>query len=191
MARPDRSRQRSSGLQNEELKTIKRSARYPRVAVLLGVNQHYYIPLVICRSFSTIFTLIWAAQACLHIYHLVIQAPSVAVNEDAKSQRANTILTYRLQLVQVALSFVWVCHPSFTLHQLSQLQQCPESTTANIIPGRRSSLSLPPLRVLPHVPLALNVLPGRSPNSPYRPLSIPFPWLHASLPSDWRSHPTA
>ncbi|KAK5944547.1 Eukaryotic translation initiation factor eIF-1 [Knufia obscura] len=108
------SRRPNSIPQDEEPKTIKKSVRYPRVAVLLGVNQHYYIPLIICRSFSTIFALIWAAQACLQIYRLVRHGPDVV--DYKKAAQGNTILTYRLQIVQVALSFVWALQASYLSH---------------------------------------------------------------------------
>lgn len=89
--------------------TIAKSARYPRVAVLLGVNQHYYVPLLICRSFSTIFAFIWAIQACLQIYTLVRQDAEVedsAIDATTSSER---ILDHRLRVVQVTLAFAWVC----------------------------------------------------------------------------------
>jgi len=83
--------------------------------VLLGVNQHYYIPLIICRSFSTIFALVWAAQACLQIYRLW-DAPDARPDERGAHDIANvdTTLIHRLQLVQVALSFLWV---RYTAHR--------------------------------------------------------------------------
>jgi len=90
--------------------TIAKSARYPRVAVLLGVKQHYYVPLLVCRSFSTIFTFIWAVQACKQIYTLTKQN---AEPEDAIVDRSTTnerIFNHRLRVVQVALAFIWVRH---------------------------------------------------------------------------------
>ena len=78
--------------------TIVKSARYPRVAVLLGVNHQYYIPLLVCRSSSVLFVFSWASQACLLIHNLGYQdEPEVG------------ILNYRLRIAQTVLAFIWVC----------------------------------------------------------------------------------
>lgn len=87
---------------------IAKSARYPRVAVLLGVNQHYHVPLLICRSLSTIFALIWAAQACLSIYRSV----EVKATPFRELSTAQDVLTKRLHVTQVVLSFLWASFPA-------------------------------------------------------------------------------
>lgn len=85
--------------------TIIKSARYPRVAVLLGVHQQYYLPLLVCRSLSTIFAIVWAAQACYSIYALFTR-------DETRVQKRDTLivspLVYRLCITQIALSFLWV-----------------------------------------------------------------------------------
>lgn len=102
-------------------KTIAKSARYPRVAIVLGVNHRYHVPLLICRSLSTIFAIIWTGQACSAIHNLPdswwpdLLSPGQA--------HANTVLIHRLHVTQVGLSFLWVSIPSLYYHS-TRLQTC-------------------------------------------------------------------
>lgn len=122
----DASHRSSSIHHNDVPQTITKSARYPRVAVLLGISHRYYIPLLICRAFSIIFVFIWAVQASLQIWHLWHLWGERGGDKAYTSNEAHdSILLHHLRLVQFALSFVWVCHPCFP--SLVAVLQCPVS----------------------------------------------------------------
>lgn len=94
-------------------RTIMKSAKYPRVAVLLGVNKYYYIPLLVCRLFSTIFTLLWTAQAGLQLYRLS-QIQNGTPQEHPAGE--DSIMVHRLRVTQVALSFLWAIEAAYLSH---------------------------------------------------------------------------
>lgn len=97
----------SSVCQDHVPQTITKSARYPRVAVLLGISHYYYIPLLICRTFSIIFSFVWAIQASLQIWRLWNE--NKEDNLFPSNETHDSVLLHHLRLVQFALSFVWVC----------------------------------------------------------------------------------
>ena len=87
------------------------SARYPRVAVVLGVQPRWHIPLLLCRALSTISAAWWACQACFSIYQIVHQTET-SVAQYASSNGVHDLLenqTFRrIAIAQVCLSFLWV-----------------------------------------------------------------------------------
>lgn len=98
---------------NNVPETIVKSARYPRVAVLLGVNQQYHVPLLICRSSAVLFVFTWASQACLLISSLV--------SENGRKEPTISTLDYRLRIAQILLAFLWVCLAKETLLRVLML----------------------------------------------------------------------
>lgn len=99
------------GLEDTRRASVARSARYPRVAVLLGVQPHWHLPLLLCRGLSTISAAWWAGQTCISIYNLVYGTTSPQ-NEDQvrnlDSELVNNRTFRRLAVAQICLSFLWV-----------------------------------------------------------------------------------
>lgn len=77
--------------------TIAKSAKYPRVAVLLGVPKKWYIPLLLCRSLSTVFALWWAVTTTWNI-GVVVRGWDGGMGG----------VSFRLMVVQLGLAYLWV-----------------------------------------------------------------------------------
>lgn len=91
--------------------SVTRSARYPRVAVILGVPRKWHLPLLLCRSLSTVSALWWACQALLSIASIIRhqnQAVDHHVSGPAGHEVARHAMFRRLAIAQIALSFLWV-----------------------------------------------------------------------------------
>ncbi|RMZ77568.1 hypothetical protein DV737_g4254, partial [Chaetothyriales sp. CBS 132003] len=98
-----------------DAKTIKSSAlstRHPRVAVVLGVDHVWYIPLLLCRGLSITSAIWWACITLLNIdeiWDLRLQhGPSKGPDGvGAQTAAGRDMLCHRLLIAQVGLSFVW------------------------------------------------------------------------------------
>lgn len=80
--------------------SIAKSARYPRVAVLLGVSHRWYIPLLLCRSLSITSAIWWA---CCAVYAIC----SLPNSKNDGDDRVDVFGT-RVAIAQIVLSFLWV-----------------------------------------------------------------------------------
>lgn len=93
--------------------SISRSARHPRVAVILGVPSKWHIPLLLCRSLSTVSALWWACQTLISIanviYHPVHESESEYLKYDSSGHEVVSHWVFRrLAIAQISLSFLWV-----------------------------------------------------------------------------------
>lgn len=92
------------------IQSVARSARYPRVAVILGVPSKWHIPLLLCRSLSTISAIWWVCQTLLSIYRIAyhpqtdLRLKDSYFDHDIISNRTFK----RVAVAQVCLSFLWV-----------------------------------------------------------------------------------
>lgn len=87
------------------------SARYPRVAVVLGVQPQWHLPLLLCRALSTVSAAWWACQTLVSIYRVRYgtlpmgnDRPDYAPEAHLPTSRMIT----RMATAQIALSFLWV-----------------------------------------------------------------------------------
>lgn len=91
--------------------SISRSARYPRVAVILGVPRQWHIPLLLCRSLSTVSALWWACQTLISIANVIYHPVQESEHHKCHSS-GHEIVSYwmfrRLAVAQITLSFLWV-----------------------------------------------------------------------------------
>jgi hypothetical protein len=105
--------------------SIARSARYPRVAVVLGVGKKWYIPLLLCRALSTSSAIWWSSAITLQVYklwtgHFKVSEKMGTLATDASEPFG--LLCHRLLVAQVVLSYVWVSlHLSFSQNTLVAL----------------------------------------------------------------------
>jgi len=81
---------------------IARSARYPRVAVFLGVNKKWHVPLLLCRMLSTVSAIWWASNSLFRLYGFFANG-SVKCPVEGKEG-----LTHCLAVTQIGLAFIWV-----------------------------------------------------------------------------------
>lgn len=91
--------------------SVSRSARYPRVAVILGVPRQWHIPLLLCRSLSTVSALWWACQTLISIYNVIylpVQAAEYHECHSVDHEIASHWIPRRLVIAQISLSFLWV-----------------------------------------------------------------------------------
>jgi hypothetical protein len=189
---------------------VLRSARYPRVAVALGVRHEWYIPLLLCRALSTTSAVWWACSTSLQLYRIwkeqgYLSQSYVEKIKGAVWDDASGVLHQRLLVLQVALSFLWVCctstlrmgertaraegtHVSFDVRNL--LVQLVESTADHSLPpGRHVRLPRTLLHLLPHVSLAPALLALRRHSASVQHVHPPLVRLRLQLPCS-RSHRT-
>ncbi|KIV97513.1 hypothetical protein PV10_01260 [Exophiala mesophila] len=102
----------------ERKQSIALSARYPRVAVALGVPPRWHIPLMLCRSLSTISALWWACQMCISLYRVFIQKHGL--HEGARRNRfsnsAPSQVNWAIAVAQIGLSFLWAGAAAYLAH---------------------------------------------------------------------------
>ena len=120
--------------------SIALSARYPRVAVVLGVPPRWHIPLMLCRSLSTISALWWACQMCISLYRVFIQ--QYGLHEGARLNRfwksAPSQGNWAIAVAQIGLSFLWV---SKAAHRVETKK--PPRRPANYNDRQQQQLTLP------------------------------------------------
>ncbi|KIX92113.1 uncharacterized protein Z520_12197 [Fonsecaea multimorphosa CBS 102226] len=68
------------------------SARYPRVAVLLGVQPRWHVPLLLCRALSTVSAAWWACQTCFSIYLLISDYDTTAAADTTTTSSSSSSL---------------------------------------------------------------------------------------------------
>ncbi|KAJ4584476.1 hypothetical protein HRR81_000282 [Exophiala dermatitidis] len=100
---------------------VARSARYPRVAVVLGVRPRWHLPLLLCRALSLISAIWWACQTCYSIYQLVYKRASST--EQRLEVGDNGLLQSpsfkRIVIAQIALSFLWAGAAAYLAHMFA------------------------------------------------------------------------
>ena len=94
-------------------RSVALSARYPRVAVALGVSHVWYIPLLLCRGLSVTSAIWWACTTLFNIYKVCNVGPwhwptSYQHEVDERAVCVTGGLYDRMLIAQIALSFVWV-----------------------------------------------------------------------------------
>ncbi|RMD41177.1 hypothetical protein DV735_g3946, partial [Chaetothyriales sp. CBS 134920] len=95
------------------------SARHPRVAVALGVDHVWHLPLLLCRALSITSPIWWTCTTLHNIYKIwgrrQLQdgsSPTLGGGDDA----GHTMLFHRLLVAQLALSFVWAGTSAYLAH---------------------------------------------------------------------------
>ncbi|OAL22679.1 hypothetical protein AYO20_11167 [Fonsecaea nubica] len=131
-------------VENANIASVAMSARYPRVAVLLGVQPRWHVPLLLCRALSTVSAAWWACQTCFSIYRLI----SVYGTTGATAASSTSLLSAggsggtsvggggsagpgpggsllenrifrRMAVAQVCLSFLWAGAAAYLAHMFA------------------------------------------------------------------------
>lgn len=95
----------SSSLPVKNHATIS-NALHPRVAVLLGVNARWHIPLLICRALSTAPAVWWGLRCALTFLGELLLS-----DEDGKGAREHAYawsVEKRFRVTEVFLAILWV-----------------------------------------------------------------------------------
>ena len=78
------------------------SVSHPRVAVLLGVNARWHIPLLICRALSTAPAAWWGLRCALTFLGELLRSDGTAVLGDSWT------VEKRFRVTEVFLAILWV-----------------------------------------------------------------------------------
>lgn len=89
--------------------SIPRSSKYPRVAVLLGVNSKWYIPLLLCRALSVTSAVWWAFPIGASFFSAIILKDENPFGVLDVLEAGASSLEKRIAGVEVVLAFLWVC----------------------------------------------------------------------------------
>lgn len=98
---------------NEASHAAGPSALHPRVAVILGVDRRWYIPLLVCRALSTVPAAWWGLRCAFTFLAELLQirpgmghegwaAAIIGIGQDWDVER-------RFRVTEVALAIMWVC----------------------------------------------------------------------------------
>lgn len=79
------------------------SVSHPRIAVLLGVNSQWYIPLLICQALSTAPAAWWGLRCAFTFLGELLRSDGTAVLEDKWT------VEKRFRVTEVFLAILWVC----------------------------------------------------------------------------------
>lgn len=99
------------------------SALHPRVAVILGVDRRWYVPLLVCRALSTLPAAWWGLRCAftflaelLHIRPGMGREGWAAVIVGSVGQEWD--VERRFRVTEVALAIMWVCREEAMLAAL-------------------------------------------------------------------------
>ncbi|RMZ77415.1 hypothetical protein DV738_g4385, partial [Chaetothyriales sp. CBS 135597] len=96
------------------------SARHPRVAVALGVDHVWHLPLLLCRALSITAPIWWACTTLHNIYRLwdlrLLQNENGSSPTSGGDDHSRAMLFHRLLVAQIGLSFVWAGTSAYLAH---------------------------------------------------------------------------
>lgn len=100
--------------------TVTSSKLHPRVAVILGVDRKWYLPLVICRALSVGPALWWGLRCAFTFLAELLRIRSgnmwregwVAIVVSSAAAAADWDVERRFRVTEVALAIMWVCYNS-------------------------------------------------------------------------------
>lgn len=101
-------------------RSVPRSSKYPRVAVLLGVNSRWYIPLLLCRALSVTPAVWWALPIVTSVLRGLVMRDGIRLSVLELLEEGSSPLQKRISRLEIILAFLWVrqflsCHSR--LHQ--------------------------------------------------------------------------
>ncbi|RAO72760.1 uncharacterized protein BHQ10_008772 [Talaromyces amestolkiae] len=110
--------------------TVSASKLHPRVAVILGVDRKWYLPLVVCRAMSVGPALWWGLRcAFTFLAELLRIRPGSMWREGwvaivVSSAAADWDVERRFRVTEVALAIMWVCIPFFFHGKVGYMADC-------------------------------------------------------------------
>lgn len=108
------------------------SPLHPRVAVILGVDRRWYIPLLVCRALSTLPAAWWGLRCAftflaelLHIRPGMGREGWAAAIVGSVGQEWD--VERRFRVTEVALAIMWVCKSCLGVDAAGDTLICPSS----------------------------------------------------------------
>lgn len=93
----------------ERRRSVPRSSKHPRVAVLLGVSSKWYLPLLLCRALSVTSAVWWALPIVASVLRGLVSRDTSCFEVLDVTALENSTSEKRLARVEVVLAFLWVC----------------------------------------------------------------------------------
>lgn len=92
----------------------KSSGLHPRVAVILGVDRRWYLPLIICRAMSTVPAAWWGLRCAFTFLAELLHIQSGMGREAWAAAIVGSVgqdwdVERRFRVTEVALAIMWVC----------------------------------------------------------------------------------
>lgn len=105
---------------NEASHAAGPSALHPRVAVILGVDRRWYVPLLVCRALSTVPAAWWGLRCAFTFLAELLQIRPGMGHEGWAAAIIGTIgqdwdVERRFRVTEVALAIMWVCERNLHL----------------------------------------------------------------------------
>ena len=106
---------------NEASHTAAPSALHPRVAVILGVDRRWYVPLLVCRALSTVPAAWWGLRCAFTFLAELLQIRPGMGHEGWAAAIIGIIgqdwdVERRFRVTEVALAIMWVCERNSPLN---------------------------------------------------------------------------
>lgn len=94
--------------------TVAPPALHPRVAVILGVDRKWYVPLLVCRALSTAPAAWWGLRCAFTFLAELLHITSGMGREGWAAAIVGSIgadwdVERRFRVTEVALAIMWVC----------------------------------------------------------------------------------
>ncbi|RAL10550.1 uncharacterized protein BO97DRAFT_349024, partial [Aspergillus homomorphus CBS 101889] len=98
--------------------SIPSSALHPRVAVILGVDRKWYLPLVICRALSTVPAAWWGLRCAFTFLAELLQIQPGMGGEGWAAAIVGSVgqdwdVERRFRVTEVALAIMWCCASAY------------------------------------------------------------------------------
>lgn len=107
-------------IQEHDAPSSDRGALHPRVAVILGVDRKWYVPLLVCRALSVVPAAWWGLRCAftflaelLRIRVGMWREGWAAAIVGVGSSLADWDVERRFRVTEVALAIMWVCKQFF------------------------------------------------------------------------------
>lgn len=98
--------------------TATSSGLHPRVAVILGVDRRWYVPLLVCRALSTVPAAWWGLRCAFTFLAELLHVQPGMGHEEWTAAIIGSVgqdwdVERRFRVTEVALAIMWVCITSF------------------------------------------------------------------------------
>ena len=100
----------------------RKNGFHPRVAVVLGVNARWHVPLLTCRALSTVPAAWWGLRCAFTFLGELLLSEGMSL----QSREVWTV-EKRFRVTEVFLAILWVRRPSKKRTESLLMKRCPTS----------------------------------------------------------------
>ena len=113
-ALPSPTSNKTASHQNSSRRGPDGTALHPRVAVILGVDRKWYIPLLVCRALSTVPAAWWGLRCAFTFLAELLQIRPGILRAGWTAAIVGSLgghwdVERRFRVTEVALAIMWVC----------------------------------------------------------------------------------